>query len=464
MQLDQFITDLADIPHTTDPGTVRRMSRDMSSTFSPILKGETKGMVGDIVVSPRNKDDVVRIASAAARNRMPVLFRGAGTCNFGQLIPLAGGAIVDMTALNQVVWLRDRTLRAQTGIRMIDADRHAQQQGLEMRIHPSTRHSATLGGFIAGGHVGIGSCYWGILRDRGNILGVEIVTVEEEPKIIELRGPDVNRVHHAYGTNGIITEVEMPLAPAYRWTEAIINFDDFVTAARFGVTLNNSSAIIFKLISLFAWPFQEWIPPLKKHFRQDKASVFVMIASEYLETFEWLVKDFGGEISYSAPEGEGDFPGPLYEYAFGHSGLHARRLVPNLASNLGLFPAHDLLGSIERVYKRFSHLGPLHLEMKKIDGTITCQGSPTFPYVDAAHMAEAIRGMEEEGVIFANIHTLHVKENGMKPIDEDEIAFKMQVDPYDLMNKGKFAVELSGRERSSGDVLPTSGWSYRKAG
>ena len=40
--------------------------------------------------------------------------------------------------------------------------------------------------------------------------------------MVQLSGDDVNLVHHAYGSNGIITEVEMPLAPAWPWREAIV--------------------------------------------------------------------------------------------------------------------------------------------------------------------------------------------------------------------------------------------------
>ena len=89
----------------------------------------------------------------------------------------------------------------------------------ELRLHPSTHKTGTLGGYVAGGSSGIGSITWGLLRDRGNILMARVVTMEAEPRILELRGADIQKVNHAYGTNGIITELELPLAPAYRWAE-----------------------------------------------------------------------------------------------------------------------------------------------------------------------------------------------------------------------------------------------------
>jgi len=71
----------------------------------------------------------------------------------------------------------------------------------------STWATATIGGFIAGGSGGVGSCTWGSLRDLGNIIRLRVVTMEEEPRILEFRGEELARVSHAYGTNGIITEI-----------------------------------------------------------------------------------------------------------------------------------------------------------------------------------------------------------------------------------------------------------------
>ncbi len=100
-----------------------------------------------------------------------------GTANFGQGIPLHGGAIVDMTALNRILWIKGATLRAEPGIRLVDIDAATRPEGWELRMHPSTKRTATLGGFVGGGHAGIGSCVYGVLRDRGNIIGLEVVSV-----------------------------------------------------------------------------------------------------------------------------------------------------------------------------------------------------------------------------------------------------------------------------------------------
>ena len=82
---------------------------------------------------------------------------------------------------------------------------------------------------LRGGSGGVGSCTWGSLRDLGNIIRLRVVTMEAEPRILEFRGEELARVSHAYGTNGIITEVEMPLTAAYEWVDVIVGFDSFIT-------------------------------------------------------------------------------------------------------------------------------------------------------------------------------------------------------------------------------------------
>src|SRR5580658_3518491 len=89
-------------------------------------------------------------------------------------------------------------------------------------------------GRACGGSGGVGSITYGGLREPGNLLAARIVTLEEEPRILELRGAAAQAVNHAYGTTGIITALEMPLAPAFPWIDLIVAFDDFFEAAAFG--------------------------------------------------------------------------------------------------------------------------------------------------------------------------------------------------------------------------------------
>ena len=73
--------------------------------------------------------------------------------------------------------------------------------------------------------------------------------MEASPRVLELTGEDLHKVVHAYGTNGIITEVEMPLTARYDWVDVIVGFDDFEARAAFGAALGEQDGILTKLIT-----------------------------------------------------------------------------------------------------------------------------------------------------------------------------------------------------------------------
>jgi hypothetical protein len=457
-----FLAELGDVPAVTDAETVRKRSRDLSTTFSPIMRREAEGKFAELIVKPRDKADVLRIARAAAIARMPLMMRGAGTCNFGQGIPLRGGAIVDMTALNAVLWSRDGRVRAQAGARVIAIDEFTRPDGWELRIHPSTRRVSTIAGFIGGGHAGVGSAAYGILRDRGNIVALEMVSVEDEPRIIELRGDDVNLVHHAYGTNGIITEVEMPLAYAWPWMETVVNFPDFMTAARFAYEVASGDGIVKKVITLDAPPNWEYMTAMRPFGRAGWSMVRSMIAAQSMEAFHSLVTLYGGEVTVEAREGEGPYKAPLFEFAWGHSFLQINKERPDIIGNVGLYVDPDLLAAVERSYNRFGDTGAMHLEVKRYNGQIAFQGSPLYGYRDDAQVAEIIRGMTADGAMVANNHTFAGRGNGVIGALDGDAAFKRQMDPYGLMNPGKSATDIAETDTQStaGAALPTTGWDY----
>lgn len=457
--LSLFLSALGDVPVVADPELVRRRSRDMTASFSPVLKKAALEHAAEVLVRPRDKADVLRVAAAAARARMPLVPRGAGTANFGQGIPLAGGALVDLTALDRVLWSRGGRVRAEAGARMLAIDEATRPGGWELRIHPSTRRAATIGGFVAGGHAGVGSCSWGILRDRGNLLGLEVVSVEEEPRVVQLTGDDVNLVHHAYGSNGIVTEVELPLAPAWDWREHVVLFPGFMAAVRFAHALAVSDGIAKKLVSVWSGRTASMVKAMQPYGDAScDGIVLAMVAEPFLEAFDALVREFGGRVSSRAAEGQGPYHAPLYEFSWGHTRLHVNRTHPDMVMTVGLYLDPDAVGSIERTWKRLGATCGMHFEVKRFDGHMGFQGMPLFAWRDEAHLAEVMRGMADDGAQVANNHTFLVKEGGMKPVEGEDARFKRAMDPYGLMNPGKMepVVEAAGAE------LPSEGW-FRKA-
>lgn len=101
--------------------------------------------------------------------------------------------------MQAIRWIKSGVARVEAGVKLAALDKKARETGWEMRMVPSTYRTATIGGFIAGGSGGIGSINYGQLRDRGNINAIRVVTMEDEPRAIELRGDEIHKVNHAWG-------------------------------------------------------------------------------------------------------------------------------------------------------------------------------------------------------------------------------------------------------------------------
>ncbi len=356
--------DLADVPLLEDPGSLRMRSRDFF-WFSPILKETLEDKRAELIALPRDKADVMRVAAACAASRVPLTVRGGGTGNYGQAVPLSGGVVLDLTRLDRVIWQRPAAGRFEAGARMLDIDRALVDAGHELRFYPSTRQQATIGGFVAGGAAGAGSCTWGQISDPGAVLGVEVVTVEERPRVIELRGRDVLKVMHAYGVNGIITEVEVPLAPAHPWCERIATFPTLAAAARFAHVFTECDGIAKKLVTVHAPQVVPYLRRLAPYATAGHAMVIVMVAEPQAEAFETLVAEHGGAVTFrrsaedarKAAFAEASDMQPIYEFTWNHATLHAIRIEPTITYLQLRFPPANNLELVDWVAERFPRRG-----------------------------------------------------------------------------------------------------------
>lgn len=127
---------------TLQPAKIKRLSRDFH-WFSPLLTEQLAGKQADAVVRPRDEEELRQLVSACAQHQLPLTLRGSATGNYGQLVPLEGGLLVDMTGLNQIVALGNGTVRARAGIRPADIETAARQTGWELRCMPSTYRLAS---------------------------------------------------------------------------------------------------------------------------------------------------------------------------------------------------------------------------------------------------------------------------------------------------------------------------------
>ncbi|AFY46202.1 FAD/FMN-dependent dehydrogenase [Nostoc sp. PCC 7524] len=442
--LNTLINSLADIETITDPHQVAKLSQDYH-TFSPVLVPLLAGKVGDIVIRPANEQEVIKVAALCAKHRIPITVRGAGTGNYGQCVPMHGGVVLDMTKMQDILWVKPGVARVAAGVKLAALDKKARDIGWEMRMAPSTYRTATIAGFVAGGSGGIGSIQYGLLGDRGNLLALRVVTLESEPRVIELRGDDVQKVNHAWGINGIITEVEIPLGAAHPWAEVIITFDDFITATKFGQSLGNADGMMKKLISVFASPIPQYFHPLQPYIPEGTHPAFLLLAEPSLELLPGLVQQFGGQITYQKPAQEAGKGINLAEFTWNHTTLHARSVDTSITYLQSIIPSDKGLPLVEHLYHHFGDEVMMHLEFIRMNGVVVTAALQLVRYTTEERLNEIIRYHEEQGVFIANPHTYIIEDGGRKVIDPEQLKFKEMVDPYGLMNPGKskLSAELS---------------------
>lgn len=141
---------------------------------------------------------------------------GGGRYSMGGQVAIAGGLHVDMRGMNRLVWLRasERTVRVQAGMRWRDLQEHLDPLDLAVKTMQSYANF-TVGGSVSvnahGRYVGHGPL--------GNTVRA-LQLVLADGSIIEAT-PTRNRELFAgaiggYGAVGIVTEVELDLAPNVR--------------------------------------------------------------------------------------------------------------------------------------------------------------------------------------------------------------------------------------------------------
>ena len=136
--IDGFVADIGDVPVMTDPVNVRRRSRDFF-WYSPVLNKQLHGLAADIIALPRDEAEIVRVAAACAKRRIPLTVRAGGTGNYGQMVPLQGGVLLDITARNAIEGGPIGPILARLGIPLLiggDAVHgHAQARGTTVFPH-----------------------------------------------------------------------------------------------------------------------------------------------------------------------------------------------------------------------------------------------------------------------------------------------------------------------------------------
>jgi FAD/FMN-containing dehydrogenase len=429
---------LAGLDLDDNPATVKQKSRDFF-WYSPVLKARLDHLTADFVVAPRDEAEVAQALAAAYAHDVPVTTRGSGTGNYGQAMPLSGGMVLHLKHLNQVKEIAPGRVRAQAGAILSEIDKQARaDSGQELRLHPSTYHTASIGGFVAGGSGGVGSIRWGGLRDAGNILSLKLMTCEAAPRTLTLTGDAIAKASHAYGVNGVITEVEAPLAHAYDWVDLIVGFDDWRAANEYAHGLAHQDGIWLKELATVEAPVGHEYFLRHRPFIPPRAHVaIVTVAAHALDAaLTVTARDARARVLYRSDRDWAEGLPPGFELAWNHTTLRALRVDPAITYLQVLYDS-DPVAKVCAMAELFGAEVPGHVEWVRFDGRIVGMGLPLVRFTTEERLEEIVALHEANGCPIFNPHRYTLEEGGMKQSDPAQLGFKRETDPKGLLNPGK---------------------------
>jgi alkyldihydroxyacetonephosphate synthase len=173
----------------------------------------------DVVVKPKGDDEIAAVVRVANRHGVPVVPWGGGSGTQGAAIATQGGIVIDMTGMNRIVEIDERslTVTAEAGLNGKQLEAELNKRGLMLPHYPASAELATVGGYVAARGSGVLSTRYGKIEDL--VISLRVVTpsgevVDTLPLPRHAVGPDIAPLFiGSEGSLGVITRVRLQLAP-----------------------------------------------------------------------------------------------------------------------------------------------------------------------------------------------------------------------------------------------------------
>ncbi|QED47043.1 FAD-binding oxidoreductase [Cytobacillus dafuensis] len=424
----------------TDSSSLERLSKDYY-WYSPVLKEMLDNKIADCIAVPENENDMINILLMAVKERIPVTVRGAGTGNYGQIIPINGGILMDISRMNRIIEINDGSVKVQPGVKLGLLERKLRDENQELCIYPSTYMKSTASGFVCGGSGGIGSITWGNLWD-GNVLGIRIITMEDSPRVIQIEGEELINYIHSYGTTGIISEIVFRITEKIEWQQIIVSFEDLEKSLRFAKAVCETHQFKKRSVSTCEWPIPSFFKPLEKMIKAEKHIVILEIEESYFEELKEIINQYEGEVTYTIPSEQYHKGISLSDFTWNHTTLWALKSNEKMTYLQCSFNLNHYLDQIKLIKNRFGDEFYIHFDWFRSKGELIPQAIPLVRFSSKKRLDEMIEFCESIGVKIFNPHTPLLEEGGWEEHIDSVLKIKRENDPYSLLNPGKIGVLL----------------------
>lgn len=209
------------------------------------------------LIKPATTEEVVRLASFAFENSVPIVPRGAGTGMTGGSVPLRDTVVLSMEGMNRVLEIDAQNMVAvvEPGVMNAHLQEKLEERGLFYPPDPASMKFCTLGGNVAENAGGPRAIKYGVTKDY--VLGLEVVL--PDGRVLSTGGKtckgvvgyDLTRLMvGSEGTLGIITKIILRVLPLPEEVMTILStFSRLEDAAR-AVSRISSSSIIPRTLEI----------------------------------------------------------------------------------------------------------------------------------------------------------------------------------------------------------------------
>lgn len=194
----------------------------------------------DVVVAPKNAEEIASIIKVCNENKIPVTPRGSGTNLSAGTTPLKGGVVLLFHKMDKILEIDEQnlTVTVQPGVITQDLITTVEEKRLLYPPDPSSMNISTIGGNINENSGGLRGLKYGVTRDY--VLGLKIVLsngniIETGGKLAkDVAGYDLTRLFvGSEGTLGVITEAILKLVPLPEYKKTLLaTYKDIDNAAR----------------------------------------------------------------------------------------------------------------------------------------------------------------------------------------------------------------------------------------
>jgi glycolate oxidase len=416
--------------------------------------------VPDVVVKPRNAEDVSNIMKLAQKQNIPITPRGGASWAYGGAVPSNGGIVLDMDSMQEILEIDEDNLSVtvEPGVNWKTLYDKLLRKGLLLGAYPSSAPGASVGGWVSTGGIGIGSYKNGGVDNQVRCLEVVMpdgtsITTGSKNVVNNSSGYNLTDLFiGSEGTLGVITKITLKVFPAPQEIRPItFIFSDLEKAAD-AIRVLTRTTITPYHIAFFDGAHFELLRDLGKDTPKLGALVLIafsgdkaIIDIEEKNTIELMTQN-GGKLG-SKDFAQHEWDERLFE-------ARARRLGPGFILGEGFCPVSKLstmTKNSKAVLKKLKMKGA-------VVGTVCDNNTAVFmtyaipnehKLIKSMAAMSLVKKLTDEafkvggrpggfGMLFAgNLKRIHGK--GMVVMDNLKASF----DPYNIMNPGKFTENVT---------------------